>query len=63
MKCPICGVWTLIKETRKQDDNSKARRYECGNLHTFRTVEHITKIIGQNAKQNKPSRKALPGVA
>lgn len=54
MKCPVCGAWTEVKETRKQDDNTKARRYECGNQHTFRTVETITKIIKPraNAKQN-----------
>ena len=63
MKCPVCGVWTLIKDTRKQDDNSKVRRYECGNTHTFKTVEFVTKIIEKNAKQIKANRKALSSVA
>jgi len=63
MKCPVCGVWTLIKDTRKQDDNSKVRRYECGNTHTFKTVEFVTKIIKKDVKQAKSSGKALPSVA
>ena len=41
MKCPECGAWVQIKETRKQEDNTKLRRYECGNLHRFKTVEQI----------------------
>jgi len=63
MKCPVCGVWTEIKETRKKDDNTKLRRYKCGNEHTFRTVETITKIIKENdAKQNQRKRKVVSGM-
>lgn len=63
MKCPVCGVWTEIKETRKKDDNTKLRRYQCGNEHTFRTVETITKIIKENdAKQNQRKRKVVSGM-
>lgn len=63
MKCPVCGVWTEIKETRKKDDNTKLRRYQCGNEHTFRTVETITKIIKENdAKQNQRKRKVVFGM-
>lgn len=64
MKCPVCGVWTLIKDTRKQDDNSKVRRYECGNEHTFKTVEFVTKIIkpNKNAEQNIGNRKTVSGM-
>ena len=45
MKCPICSTWTSIKETRKRDNNITVRRYECANLHTFRTTEQITQIF------------------
>jgi hypothetical protein len=45
MKCPICNAWTLIKETRKRENNITVRRYECGNLHTFRSTEQITQIF------------------
>lgn len=41
MKCPRCGAWALIKETRAKDDNTMRRRYECGNLHRFTTIEFV----------------------
>lgn len=45
MKCPICTTWTAVKETRKRDNNITVRRYECANLHTFKTTEQITQIL------------------
>ena len=45
MKCPICSTWTSVKETRKRDNNITVRRYECANLHTFKTTEQITQIL------------------
>jgi transcriptional regulator NrdR family protein len=52
MKCPVCGVWVSIKETRQQADNTTKRRYECGNQHRFTTQEKIIKLIKpKNAKQ------------
>jgi transcriptional regulator NrdR family protein len=41
MNCPKCGAWTLVKETRKKPNNEKHRRYECGNLHRFSTIEKV----------------------
>lgn len=41
MKCPECGVWVRVVETRSEPDGSKRRRYECGNLHRFTTRETI----------------------
>lgn len=48
MKCPICSTWTAVKETRKRDNNITVRRYECANLHTFKTTEQITQIFDAN---------------
>ena len=45
MKCPICSTWTAVKETRKRENNITVRRYECANLHTFKTTEQITQIF------------------
>ena len=45
MKCPICSTWTAVKETRKREGNITVRRYECANLHTFKTTEQITQIL------------------
>jgi transcriptional regulator NrdR family protein len=39
MKCPRCGAWTEVLETRTRKDGTKHRRYECGNEHRFTTIE------------------------
>jgi transcriptional regulator NrdR family protein len=36
MKCPTCGTWTLVKETR-----GIRRRRECANEHRFTTEEIV----------------------
>jgi len=36
MKCPVCGVWTVVKETR-----GNRRRRECANEHRFSTEEVV----------------------
>jgi transcriptional regulator NrdR family protein len=42
MKCPLCGAWATKLETRSRaTDNTVRRRYECGNLHRFSTVERV----------------------
>lgn len=42
MKCPQCGAWTQVKETRtKKNENIVTRRYECANLHRFSTEETV----------------------
>jgi transcriptional regulator NrdR family protein len=41
MKCPICGAWSLVKETRQSPTFGQTRRRECGNEHRFTTQEVI----------------------
>jgi len=41
IKCPECGVWTVVKETRADQNNTRRRRLECANLHRFTTLEAI----------------------
>jgi transcriptional regulator NrdR family protein len=41
MKCPECGAWTLVKETRADENNSRRRRIECANMHRFTTLETV----------------------
>ena len=42
MKCPQCGAWTEVKETRtRKTDNVVTRRYECANMHRFSTEERV----------------------
>jgi len=45
MKCPVCGTWTLVQETRQRAENTKYRRYECANMHRFTTLETVAKVI------------------
>ena len=56
MICPTCGTWTVVKETRKKEKNVTYRRYECGNLHRFTTLETVNSII--KPKANHANSKA-----
>jgi len=38
MKCPECGAWSVILETRDTSVRYRRRR-ECGNNHKFTTEE------------------------
>lgn len=41
MKCPECGTWTIVKETRTSTGNTRRRRLECANEHRFTTLETV----------------------
>lgn len=41
MKCPECGVWTVVNEVRKSEIFGYRRRRECANGHKFTTQEVI----------------------
>jgi len=41
MKCPECGTWTIVRETRTTTENTRRRRLECANEHRFTTLEAI----------------------
>jgi transcriptional regulator NrdR family protein len=41
MKCPECGAWTVVKETRADENNNRRRRIECANMHRFTTLETV----------------------
>lgn len=47
MNCPECGVWSMVKETRKAVGYTY-RRYECANLHRFTTNEIV--VSGRKGK-------------
>ena len=38
LKCPRCGAWTELLETRTRSTGEKARRFECGNDHRFTVI-------------------------
>ena len=63
MKCPECGTWTEVLDTRMRKDGSRRRRYQCANLHKFWTEERIvpgrssTATEENSALSTKPSSK------
>lgn len=51
MKCPECGAWTVVLESRRpKTDNYIYRRRECGNGHRFATHEVFVKVPKVGAK-------------
>lgn len=54
MKCPVCGAWTIVKETRTGTDNTRRRRLECANTHRFTTIETV--VIPKEKKDGKTQR-------
>jgi transcriptional regulator NrdR family protein len=60
MKCPICGTWTIVKETRLSTDNTRKRRLECANMHKFSTLELVienkTNLRSQQGTAKKSSK-------
>lgn len=54
MNCPRCDAWSLVLETRKRPTGTY-RRYECGNLHRFSTVDGVvTRIDNGTLKTGRP---------
>jgi len=53
MKCPECGAWTVVKETRADQNNSRRRRIECANLHRFTTLETVIATKTQLRQKQK----------
>ena len=39
MKCPECGAWASVLETRTRLTGVVVRRYVCANNHRFTTTE------------------------
>ena len=40
MKCPTCGAWSLVLDTRTKKEGMRRRR-KCANGHRFVTVEAV----------------------
>ena len=64
MKCPTCGAWSTVIETRKSTELGFRRRRECANEHKFTTQEVVVpdEVIKRNRlaqlKQNLNKEKA-----
>ena len=57
MKCPECGAWTVVKETRADENNSRRRRIECANMHRFTTLETVI-VEKTRVRQKQKTAKA-----
>jgi len=53
MRCPECGTWTIVKETRISTGNTRRRRLECANMHRFSTMETIVENKTRVRKKQK----------
>lgn len=60
MKCPVCGTWTWVLDSRPiRSRNARHRRYECANGHRFTTEENIKKVPSEEG--TKGNRKSGEG--
>jgi transcriptional regulator NrdR family protein len=48
MRCPQCGAWSLVLETR-----GPRRRRTCGNNHRYTTIEISFKDWREQQRQQK----------
>ena len=53
MKCPECGAWTVVKDSRVDQNNSRRRRIECANMHRFTTLETVIATKTRIRKKQK----------
>lgn len=51
MKCPECGVWSSVVETRDSSMLGFRRRRECANGHRFTTQEVVVTEEAMEQKQ------------
>ena len=60
MKCPECGAWTIVKDTRKSPTFGYMRRRECANYHKFTTQEVIVPQEAIDAERRENIAKIGP---
>lgn len=48
MKCPTCGTWTEVLESRLSPEGRR-RRYECANQHRF-TTQEVVRVDTRSAR-------------
>ena len=45
MKCPTCGAWSDVSETRAAPNHATRRVRLCGNGHRFITMEVLPQVV------------------
>lgn len=56
MKCPRCGAWTEVLQTRTRQDGAKTRRYVCANEHRFTTLEQFKEQLILRHVPDRPNK-------
>lgn len=51
MKCPICGAWSEVRDTREGQNESIRRRRQCANGHRFSTLEVHPSVIHMGSSE------------
>lgn len=61
MKCPECGAWSIVKETRKSPTFGYKRRRECANEHKFTTQEVVIpdEVLEQERRDHREANYKL----
>lgn len=62
MKCPHCGAWSEVSETRATADGMRRRR-DCANGHRFTTFEVLPQVLKAAKASPLASTWATPGSA
>lgn len=52
MKCPVCGAWSEVLNTRAAPNHTIKRRRQCANEHRFTTVEALETAIDKRSAQS-----------
>lgn len=59
MKCPFCGTWTDVAETRSAPDGKVRRARRCANGHSFATYESVANRARLLAIRNRQAVKLV----
>ncbi len=61
MRCPTCGAWSEVKETRLNEASTRRRR-ACANNHRFNTYEVLPSMLASTRDRQSATRKVKAAV-
>jgi transcriptional regulator NrdR family protein len=59
MKCPVCGTYTEVIDSRLRGDNIRRRRYVCANEHRFTTNEIVIPSKPEKEKDDELDQETI----
>lgn len=63
MRCPRCGAWSSVEETRVSDPSFKTKRRRlCANGHLFTTYEVLPAMLASTRDQRATIRAARASI-